>query len=149
MSRLLSAHSHLPGWQQLRWWCLYTNMLMVYSLNTSAESEYAAVERFSWKHLCISRRIWLCILKNTTAVAVPLMATLSDLFNLQTHTFYFFPSSTGSSIENLRLLTTELLFLATLLRPIWCGLWPPGAQCPSTHNSRLHAPENNSVSFKI
>lgn len=152
VSRLLSAHSHLPGWQQFTWWCLYTNMLIVYSLHASAESEYAKQwkdfleniiafqEEFAsafWKtqqlwppHLWPCSQTFLSICKLTLLIFSPAVQ---------------FPSST----ENLRLLATELLFLVTLLGLIRCGLWPPGAQGQRTHSSRLHNPEKSSVSSKI
>lgn len=144
------THTYLDGSNLRDDVCTQINTLMVCSLHKSAESEYATMERFYWKNLCISRKNCLCILKNTTAVAVPLVAVLSELsFNLQTHTFYFFPSSSVSSTQNLWLLTTELLFLVTLLGPLRWGLWPPGAQgYIRTHDSRLHAPEKSSVSIK-
>lgn len=125
----------------------FVSMFMVYSLHTGAESEYIRVKRFSCKHLCISGRLCLCILKNTTAAAAWLVALLSDLScNLQTLTF-FFPSSTDSSTANLRLLTTDLLFLVTLLGPLRCGLWPPGAQSyVRACSTRLHVPEQQVLS---
>lgn len=70
-------------------------MLMSHNLRTGAESEYITVKRFPCKHLCISLRICLWILKATAAVAAKLVALLADLaFNLQTLTYlflFFFP----------------------------------------------------------
>lgn len=68
------------------------SMLMSHNLRTGAESEYITVKRFPCKHLCISVRICLWILKATAAVAAKLVALLADLaFNLQTLTYFFFP----------------------------------------------------------
>lgn len=67
------------------------SMLMSHNLRTGAESEYITVKRFPCKHLCISVRICLWILKATAAVAAKLVALLADLaFNLQTLTYFFF-----------------------------------------------------------
>lgn len=70
VSRLLGAHSHLHGWQQLTWWCFYTGMFMVYSSHTGAEPQQR--EKI-FLPTSLHFRICLQISKHTAGAAAQLL----------------------------------------------------------------------------